>query len=329
MCVSRWNPSEPCCGDVNKCATCPQINWERYTYTISLPQTDLERVAVEIPEFGSTYWRNARFRKLEHEPLYQLGPCSWMQWGILEGATSYHPRYRHHSIDDVMDVARSAKPWASGFDPIGTPSYWQDGVYYGHSERGRVFFDAVDKLVAEWQQRLDDGEDLPEIPSELSNPRFRYLHAFNVGYLYTGIFNSQASLAFADEWKIWNGWSWSWSPGFGTGWGGGNSWAYGYYFHPGFASVGFSEGSWHLALSAVFVEQYQFSAIIDYHPIAAKDWNCYGKNTFKLKTASEFMPAEVDVEARRIEPELPYTYAWEIDDSAGFANNILHIHGVL
>lgn len=319
MCVSRFNPSNPCCDDAQECAACPSVNWDRYTYTVTADQTEIPGDFGEGDAPGGLQWyADYRFRELKNEPMFQNGACRWSLFGMLEGVTSWTQPV---SFDDAKAemLGAGTRHWTKGYDPNGFPSYWQPGWYYGQQPRGRAAHELITGYLEEYQQRIDDGEDLPPITetSILGN----YQDLWGRGYFLSNLFAFSNGFEEQVDAGLFN-WAWGWTFGFG-GW-------YGSY--PGGMSLGLNAGQWRIHVYGWHWNQFGSYASNDiFEPINHTDWNCVGENVFRIRPDIDqgTAPSTITIKARRIEPEVPYTYAWRLDEVPG--NNIeskIHLYGV-
>lgn len=312
MCVSRFNPSEPCCDDAQACAACPSVNWDRYTYTVSYPVNELPEEYDTGTSNGLQWFGDYRFRELNREPMHQIGPCRWNLFGVIEGVTSWGERRTFESAKAEM-LGASARPWQAGHQPEQQP-YWQPGWYYGKQNRGRVALQTFQAFVEEYEQRIADGEDLPPLPygTTLGNIETAWAN----GWFWGNFFGF-------DNGFDWDGDTWGWAFGQGYAWNGN---------YPGAMTLNLTDGKWRIGAFGWYWNYFfGYESNNVYEAIDAKDWNCLGENVFRIRPELDegTAPPVVTIQARRIEPEVPYTYAWRLDESPG--NNIesnLHLYGV-
>lgn len=281
MCISRWNPSEPCCDDTNKCAACPEINWDNYTMEVTQPQAD-------------SYWAKSsdgsdlpdterRFRAVR-TPLWQLSECAWMMVGTTE-----HHLTKLYNFD--TEQLESADVW---WPAVGS-SWWNFGGFYPHPS-GSHYSEEY------YQESLQAYEDaIAELDED--DPVRRWAEAMRglqgmfgrqgIGRTYTGI-----SLYY---------WGYHWSYGFnwwrpavaylrlfrGQWWYTVANWSGLFYGNEAFPQLHVSEDDWIYSTDTG-------THVTPYKPIPRKDWNCGGLNTFELHSdAPSHFPSTIEIRTTR------------------------------
>lgn len=266
MCVSRFNPTEPCCGDEPPCQACALVNWERYTYAISFDriQTQLgttfyqfengELVTVEDSEFAHNTWLQAH-----RTPMFRYGlRCVWNSIPVQRGI------------------------WRWGVFDLSLPDY--------DSERRH--------LLSQYNQQLVDFQ-FPPVSDE---PEF----LANLWYFWTYKIRAQAGSAFDRLEGLDRNWDGSWGSLFSRQWGaqtgsdedtintqlGSSRFFWSNILH-GFAlQLIESRGAPSEFRLRLFLNDEQ------YQPIPLKDWRCFGPNVFEIQPGytGPRIPARVTVE---------------------------------
>lgn len=89
MCVTRFNPSEPCCGQSEKCQLCAGIDWNRYMYAVTHEETrrglgnslySIENGEVVTSTPTDPYWIGdvvLRANNVPAFPLLSSFACTW------------------------------------------------------------------------------------------------------------------------------------------------------------------------------------------------------------------------------------------------------------